>query len=175
VVARYLSVVSLVLLLSLDSCFLFPDTKEVLPPATQTGENTLGFLLNGQLWLPKGMVGFSDHLSPYYDPDFDGRPVLNTTAYRVLSNSEVLYFAFGIDGIYREGSYEVKFGGPAVGSFIDSKCKYFWNDSTVYQKGTIVITKLALPIISGTFDFVLSKSGCDTVKITKGRFDFKFQ
>jgi hypothetical protein len=26
-------------------------------------------------------------------------------------------------------------------------------------------------IISGTFDFVLAKPGCDTVRVTQGRFD----
>ena len=28
-------------------------------------------------------------------------------------------------------------------------------------------------IVSGTFNFVLAKPGCDTVKVTHGRFDYK--
>jgi len=36
-----------------------------LPPATQTGANTLGFLLNGEPWTPKGWDGSTTNLSLY--------------------------------------------------------------------------------------------------------------
>src|SRR5579863_10477228 len=49
-----LSVLAIVVLFSLEGCFLFPISPEVLPPATQTGANTFGFLLNGKVWLPQG-------------------------------------------------------------------------------------------------------------------------
>ena len=38
-----------------------------LPPATQTGANTLGFLLNGQPWTPQGSNGTAN-LSIDFDP-----------------------------------------------------------------------------------------------------------
>ncbi|MDX1909447.1 MAG: hypothetical protein SF053_20575 [Bacteroidia bacterium] len=46
----------LVLLLSGCDFDIFPDPEPppppVLPPITQTGENTLGFLLDGEVWVP---------------------------------------------------------------------------------------------------------------------------
>ena len=42
-----------------------------LPPATQTGANTLGFTLNGQPWTPQGNNGTAN-LSLYYDVTFRG-------------------------------------------------------------------------------------------------------
>jgi hypothetical protein len=47
-----------------------------LPPATQTGANTLGFLLNGQPWTPKGLVGQSANLRVAYDHAWGGLLVL---------------------------------------------------------------------------------------------------
>ncbi|WP_162550068.1 hypothetical protein [Hymenobacter nivis] len=40
-----------------------------LPPATQTGANTLGCLVNGQPWTPQGYNGSSNY-SVVYDPTF---------------------------------------------------------------------------------------------------------
>ncbi len=42
------------------------STTEQLPPATQEGKNTFGFLLNGKVWVPKGNSG-SSNPSWYYD------------------------------------------------------------------------------------------------------------
>ncbi len=49
------------------------------------------------------------------------------------------------------------------------------DDKGTYHKGTLTITRFDLNagIISGTFDFVLAKPGCDTIKVTQGRFDRK--
>lgn len=42
-------------LLGLSQCKKHdPDPVDQLPPATQTGANTFGCLLNGQLWTPSG-------------------------------------------------------------------------------------------------------------------------
>ena len=42
-----------------------------------------------------------------------------------------------------------------------------------YCRGTLTITRLDLQagIISGTFAFTLYKPGCDSVRVTQGRFD----
>ncbi|MGC4023081.1 MAG: hypothetical protein QM734_14620 [Cyclobacteriaceae bacterium] len=165
----------LAFLLSLESCFLFPEQKETLPPATQTGANTFGFLLNGKVWLPKGNDGFPN-LRPTYDPNFHGRPILNIYSYRIESDADLQYMGLGISGLYSPGIYTIAKEGDAKGWLATTLgCNYKIGDSTVFQNGTIMITKLALPIISGTFDFILCKPGCDTIKITQGRFDFKFQ
>ncbi|MGC4023079.1 MAG: hypothetical protein QM734_14610 [Cyclobacteriaceae bacterium] len=168
------SLSSIALLFLLNSCFLFPEQKETLPPATQTGANTFGFLLNGKVWLPKGSNGFPN-LSPSYDPNFHGKPTFGISSYRVVSSSVFQNFGFYVNGIDKEGEFYFSSDSVASASFDNSSCEYFYHDSTVYREGSIRITKLALPIISGTFDFILCKPGCDTIKITQGRFDFKFQ
>ena len=45
----------------------------------------------------------------------------------------------------------------------------------IYSTTSLIITRLdrAAGIISGTFAFTLAKPGCDTVRVTQGRFDKK--
>ena len=62
-------------------------------------------------------------------------------------------------------------------TFIErNACTYDYFDSTVIKNGVLTITKLdhSNRIISGTFNAILFKQGCDTIKITEGRFDMKF-
>jgi len=52
---------------------------------------------------------------------------------------------------------------------------FFGTDSSINRAGYIIIEKIDLQngIISGTFEFTLSKPGCETISITNGRFDAK--
>jgi hypothetical protein len=45
----------------------------------------------------------------------------------------------------------------------------------MYRKGTLTIIRLDLTkgIIAGTFEFTLAKPGCDTIRVTNGRFNKK--
>src|SRR5690554_904281 len=57
----------LMLLLSCDKDDDKPaDPVDQLPPATQTGANTAGCLVNGEPFTPKGYIA-SGNLAPYYD------------------------------------------------------------------------------------------------------------
>jgi hypothetical protein len=161
------------LLFSLDGCFLFPDSssKETLPPPTQTGANTFGCYVNGKLWLPKGYNGTSN-LNPYYDPNFHGKIIFDISAYRLLSDKDQQYLGIAITGMDKEGVYPVDTHRGNVNFSINS-CDYLYNDTTVFKQGSIIITKLNLPVVSGTFEFKLYKSGCDTITFTQGRFDIK--
>jgi hypothetical protein len=51
----------------------------------------------------------------------------------------------------------------------------FLQEENHYRRGTLTITRLDLAahVISGTFEFTLYQPGCDTVKVTQGRFDKK--
>ena len=63
-----------------------------------------------------------------------------------------------------------------------NSCSNIANDTLVagvkniISYGELIITKLDknAGIISGTFNATLYKPGCDTLKITDGRFDMKF-
>ena len=54
-------------------------------------------------------------------------------------------------------------------------CQNFDGKSGQYRRGTLIVTRLDLRagIIAGTFDFTLYKPGCDSVRVTNGRFDRK--
>lgn len=56
-----------------------PPPVNQLPPATQVGKNTVGFLLNGIPWTPKGVRG-TGNLSIDYDPSFKNG-IFNIVAY----------------------------------------------------------------------------------------------
>jgi hypothetical protein len=167
-----ISILALFALCSFPGCGVLPTPKEVLPAATQTGANTFGCLVNGKVWLPKGNNGTSN-LSPSYDPNFNGKIIFDISTYRILSDNDRQYLGIGIVGLDTTRTYLVN---DTIGfaRFSRDQCNYMNYNSTVYRKGSIIITKLSLPIVSGTFDFILFKNGCDTLKATQGRFNLKF-
>lgn len=147
-----------------------------LPPATQTGANTFGCLVNGQAWTPKGYNGTSNY-SVYYDKTYR-KGTLNIATYRYNSNapddwqSMVIYS----DSLVTPGNYLLN--KPTHQEVIlrdfKSGCQFLGGGGN-YCQGTLTITRLDLQagVISGTFAFTLYKPGCDTIKVTQGRFDKK--
>jgi hypothetical protein len=160
--------------------------EDQLPPATQTGANTFGCLLNGQPWVPSGGGLFSNpNLLITYDPAYKGGN-LAITAYRVLdSTSNKQYIGVGGDGINQVGSYPLTtyttnpIASLRVASFSDgsktSPCNEYSSAPGTKATGQLILTRLdnTQGIVSGTFNFTLSQPGCDTVKVTQGRFDYK--
>jgi len=53
----YCVIILLVLSSIFATCKKNPTDSNGLPPATQEGKNTFGFLLNGQVWTPQGNNG----------------------------------------------------------------------------------------------------------------------
>ena len=175
-------------LLLLSRCGLFnkKDPEPQLPPATQTGANTFGCLVNGEVWLPEGRTStFAPNMEINYEPSFRGGS-LSIGGYRYRKGEVDQILAVGVDSVpkYRASSYRLQCvikepyrdGGGAT--YIDAirNCEYYCNrDGAVLLNGICLITKLDLQakIVSGTFAFTLAKPGCDTVKITQGRFDMK--
>ena len=156
-----------------------PETPvEQLPPVTQSGKNTLGFLLNGQPWTPKGWSGGTTNLSVYYDQTFRGG-TFNITTYRQISQDDKQTFGIAMDSLQKIGTYNSENISNLKFAFIDAikNCQIDYFDASIFRKSKLIITKLdkTNQIISGTFDVVLYKTGCgDTLKITEGRFDMKY-
>jgi hypothetical protein len=145
-------------------------SKEQLPAITQTGANTFGFLLNGEVWLPKGAL-LQQKLDLSYDPSFMNG-TFNVIARRIVFTSNInQYIAMGNEGVNKVGTY------PLFVYFDDSntKCEYVVDKTK--SVGSLTITKLDLvnKFISGTFEFKLEKSGCPTINATQGRFDLKIE
>ncbi|MDJ0365658.1 DUF6252 family protein [Hymenobacter sp. H14-R3] len=153
-----------------------PDPVSQLPPATQTGANTFGCLVNGQPWLPGGNDGTSNY-SIYYDPNYR-KGTLNIGTYRYYpvgstSRQDIIIFS---DSLKSTGTYSLSIPNHQEGLFYGSKgeCEFHQNE-VHYRRGTLTITRLdkQAGIISGTFAFTLYKPGCDSVRVTQGRFDKK--
>ena len=155
-----------------------PKTElEKLPPATQTGANTFGCLLNGQVWIPKdnyGQATFKLDVDPTY-----GNGVFAISAVRYDGNGNGVFFGFSFGsiasttgGTYNLSQQNVNF------SISDIKllCSYDSNTPGIYKTGSFTITRYDLTnrIFSGTFDFAVYNQGCgDTLHFTNGRFDKK--
>jgi len=155
-----------------------PDKdEENLPQETQVGANTLGCLINGKIWLPKGLVTF---------PSPNLQAQVSQTYFYISALKE------GGDFITIEINESPKIG---VFNLNDSNhTAYMGNSGTnCYYKtdseslnNYIEITKFDTVnyIISGRFEFTAfkfqiegldSSSECDSIKkITEGRFDIKY-
>ena len=152
-----------------------PSPVDQLPPATQTGANTMGCLVNGQPWIPAGNNGSSNYAVSY--DGFGGTFYL--TAYRYqqsIANTHQSISLFATR-LYSPKTYSLKDSINTRAKFYRraTGCDMSSQQADIYCKGTLTITRMDLQagILSGTFDFVLAKPGCDTVRITNGRFDKK--
>jgi len=151
-----------------------------LPPATQEGKNTLGFVLNGEPWTPKGSNGTAN-LSIDFDEGYNNG-VLGIVAYRTKSASDKTQFILGIhDSLkLKTAPFTLSIYKKSIGALSYSTkdgCSLNHYDTTIYETGKISITKLdrASRIVAGTFEAVLYKNICgDSIRITSGRFDMKY-
>ena len=176
-------------LLLLALCSLFASCKKEpvdelskLPPATQTGANTFGCLLNGKAWVAHTDCKYL--CDPAFKLRYDNSEGGNIFASVILSNSENIKqsMSFAIDSTNTKTyfNYQV-LGTKHMGfTFSDNNlfngCGFIFSaDSTTSTIGIINLSRYDLQngVVSGTFEFTLSKSGCETINATNGRFDFK--
>jgi hypothetical protein len=158
-----------------------------LPPITQTGANTFGCLINGNVWLPKGYDGRFLNSRITIDPSYvDGD--LTVRVYRIEDGKKVS-MSLTSDSIKSTGTYLIK--SPSRASFIllksanDGSVSYCNASATNYNNnnpyninGYIKVTRYDLTnrIFSGEFEITFNNIDCgfgDPVKITQGRFDYK--
>ena len=165
----FLVVLFLVSLLNGSSC---SDDSNVLPAPTQEGLNTFGCLVNGEVWRPEGKPR-DNKLDLSYDPGFMGG-VLTINANRLRSNEDKEFMFLFSRNTNQGGQYLLNDINKAAATYASNECSYD-RDSSVYRQGILMITRLDLEarIISGTFEFVLARPDCDTVRVTDGRFDMK--
>lgn len=178
---KYILTVSMVFLLGCKKENVEKVEKvEKLPEMTQSGENTFGAMVNGQVWIPKGRSSFFDsNLVVLYDVDEDGTHSISVKATRRVGekgsdssfHERITMYNNRITG---EGTYSLAI--PPIGSvhFSNKECDYHWQEDVV-RDGELTITRLDLEkgIISGIFEFAISKPGCPTVEAKEGRFDYR--
>ena len=175
-------------LLLLALCSIFASCKkdktetnsvDQLPPATQTGANTFGCLVNGNVYVPTGYNG-TGRPNPHiqYDLNLNGRPTQGITADRIVNSMYAGSILVAFRNLDHLGTYLTPddFNFSSDWTKVIGNCSTIAFDSTIQKWGKGIITKLDIPnrIISGTFDFKFKTLQCDTVFITDGRFDIKF-
>src|SRR5690606_33459797 len=145
--------------------------SDQLPTITQNGANTFGFLLNGEVWLPKGGL-LDQKLDLSYDPNYKGGS-FGILANRYLSSKDKMKLSIGLTGVNITGTYYFNNNGII---YDDSKSNCYYYENRIVS-GSITITKIDLTnkFISGTFEFKLEKDGCPTINATQGRFDLKIE
>jgi hypothetical protein len=156
------------------------DNPYGLPNATQEGKNTLGFLLNGVAWTPKGYNGTAN-LSIDFDEGVNNG-IMGIVAYRTLSSADKTQFILGItDSLnFKLAPFTNYINTVSIGGLSFSTkdyCDILHADNTIFQEGKISILKLdrTAKIVSGTFEGRIFKQICgDTLKITLGRFDMSY-
>jgi hypothetical protein len=160
------------------------NNKEQLPPATQSGENTFGCLVNGEVWRAK-----IKEPSPYNKVigSYRNGSLLVGGNREILKNDHQLTQFIRVylgNKAYLKGKYMIN-DSLNYGKFINIKsrksnkrkeCRYSNNSS---KKGFIEVTKLdsIKNIASGRFRFTAVNDSCgdvDTIRVTKGRFDIKY-
>jgi hypothetical protein len=166
-----------------------------LPPETQTGANTFGFIVNGQAFKPRdGMGNFggsppANAITFWGEPSGnqlyneieagnfkDGRPasriILHLHSLHQLGAGEYIWketnFFKGVYGLMHNNVFSRIYDAPSN--------SFKWYGS--YQNsGKVIITKYDFNnrIVSGTFSGKLRlQNGTEEIEITNGRFDLKW-
>jgi hypothetical protein len=158
------------------------DPPTVLPPITQTGANTFGCRVNGEVWVPFEKCGIGSNPC--------GEIVVDIV--RTSQNQLPVEIHIGAGQRKRDNtstafSIQTKTNQSiySAGNKIDSVTINFRkNDGSLYYNYNYYskierfeITKLDTinKIIAGTFELTLYASPTDSLKITEGRYDLKFQ
>lgn len=149
---------------------------EQLPPASKEGLNTFGCLVNGKLWLPKGRPTlFQPNFYLTYEPNYAGG-TLDIRAYRNLKDVEE-FIQLGSGYIDKVDTYFLDDPEISLAIYENPTCYYKSTEQAKIYDCKLEITKLDLEtgIIAGKFEFTLAKQGCDTIRVTEGRFDYQLR
>ncbi len=173
---RTYNYITLSLLLALTACegckedVPKPKTElEKLPLATQEGKNTFGCLVNGKAWVAPTST---DAIAVYQF----GSLQISGNFFKPLRFIELAFTENGTLLVTKEYSL-INFPASYAKSFIDkgsnSFCEYMPENT---YKGQMTLTAIdrVKYIVSGNFEFSTAITGCDTLKITNGRFDIRY-
>jgi hypothetical protein len=178
-------------ILTLESCWeeIHPDNLK-LPEITDTGENTFGCLINGEVWSANGPPGCWN-CGPNPKARLDASPTNDTSAsaYR----NDILYLGArnAYSGVIAQNLNIVLLFADSfeIGKPIDLNNKnsgniQFWDElnncilieSDSTSNAYVQINKYDEEngIVSGIFEGTLSDT-CQTLEITNGRFDLTFR
>jgi hypothetical protein len=161
-----------------------------LPPATQEGKNTAGFLLNGQPWLPQRSpltTGPFPFGATWSRRPYQGGRGLQLHFSRHRSDADVTALNLLFPDVRRPGTFALNqaidpasIAGPrppfAVYSVYEpGPDRLFYTGATA--RGQVLITRFdtVARVVAGTFAATVREDGgTDSLRITQGRFDLSF-
>jgi len=155
-----------------------------LPSDTQTGANTFGAKVNGELWGPQGFGPFpANNLLKATFNSFTS--VLLINARNFASSPNETEFEIYLTGVTGPGTYMLnsntsRLSTSSYGYFYKNKLNPVeeWMTTADYT-GSVTITKLDIAnlIVSGTFQFnaISNATPPNALNVTEGRFDIKIQ
>ena len=172
------------------------ETQDQLPPITEVGANTAGFLINGKVIVPKNgnqIVGSSPSYGltigagGNFHPPIIGDDYFFVKIVDFKSNPSIVLWIQVNNLLAGVGTYNL---GAATGNFFSyspanpfilyeictdiNNCKVYYSE---LNSGTIVFSRFDYygGIYSGTFKGILTNrnNSADKVQITDGRFDIK--
>jgi hypothetical protein len=168
------------ILISGLQCKKMEDERSKLPLITQEGKRTFGCLINGKAWTAEngGLIITRSPLRFVYEYTNGGLfYIIAKKSITAQNIDEEIIIA--VDSCttakkyFFTNSHSVRF---AYIDYNNAECRdLFSKDTGVLSSGAVSVTRLDLSegIIAGTFEFTLSKNGCEVIDVTEGRFDAK--
>ena len=169
------------------SCCNKDDDKtpiEQLPPATTTGANTAGCLVNGQAFLPKGSSQFGPTLSCFYQQDQHGYHFGLSIVEKGSKEDKTVNISLNPNQLVENSTYTLGLktnNGTSYNSNFGEYIIYYALNSdkefrtSTLNIGEVKITKLDTQrrIISGSFWFDARLSD-EIIEIRDGRFVMRY-
>jgi hypothetical protein len=170
--------------LSLFSCEDNDQNPNVLPLATQTGKNTGGALVNGDVWVAKiENLSLANGANATVYENANGIYKLRIT-FNHLNDDSGMAIIIQDNKEITEQSYILSKSGFGFNEFdncsfaVYNKYNSFYYQTSEQYKGIVTITKFdkTKQIVCGTFyfDAIDRDNPNDSIKITQGRFDKRF-
>lgn len=170
-----------------DNLFDFGSKKDEndlkLPPATQSGENTLGCKINGEIWKPRLQITLFPPPFSYISGDVDHeRNRFSLSARRNVDkktiDAEIRMTVH--DSLQTSKKYPFTYYSDTTNYASIERhdtCRFRTDNTT---NGYVVLTKIDTSenIVSGRFQFNAINKNCgqnDKMKITEGRFDIDYK
>ena len=144
-----------------------------LPPATQTGENTFGCLLDGLAFIPSGGINPLDCQYQFVD----GAYYFNLQGNKEDANFNLIRLSLSANARELQEGETYQLIENEVGNIF---ARYSFNSNATFTSqshlGTLIINNLDLnnQIVSGTFSFDIIDFEGNLRQIREGRFDMQY-
>ncbi|HLV14723.1 MAG TPA: DUF6252 family protein [Xanthomarina sp.] len=147
-----------------------------LPPATQTGANTAGCLVNGEAFLPN-----NQSVQPLVCHYLDGEDFALGVSKKVNNIYYNIYIYIGNTELQVNQTYQLmEYGGDSkFGEYIINhesypSPNYYSTSSTITGELTITHHDFNNAFLSGTFWFDALNSDGEIIEVREGRFDMHY-